>query len=144
MSLDPKAFLLEDANQRNLSATESMERFGIAKTLQFRVFLVGWRKLKGVLGDSPVPLLWPEFVRPDYDNPGNRKLRFIFEQGENDFIAKYQSDKPMDARQYRDFFETWSRDLEKLRIDHIIPYIIAEKDMPDKHKDLYDSEAQKK
>jgi hypothetical protein len=135
--LAAKAFQQEEANRTSFAESRRLIATNVAEQPEFRVFLVGWRRLKGVLGESPIPVLWPEFLSPDADQLGKRRLRFTFEPGESEFIQEYQEAKPMSATQYREFFEAWSRDLRRLKIDHILPYIMADPDMPDEHRSLF-------
>jgi hypothetical protein len=96
---------------------------------EFRVFQVGWETLKGVLEETPVPILWLEFVRVE----AVRELRFSFEAGKSAHAAIYLVVNPMDAANYRECFEKWHQDLVISRVSHIRPYIFLDEKTDESH-----------
>ena len=109
---------------------------------EFRVLQVGWESLRGVLGDLPVPILWPECVKSDFDEVGKRQLPYSFDSGRSKYWSSYLHQRPLSAREFRDFFEHWNSDLEVHGVSHIKPYVKANKLMDEGHKLAWDKARQ--
>ena len=105
---------------------------------EFRVVRVGWESLRGVLGELPVPILWPECVKSDFDEVGKRQLPYSFDAGRSPYWSRYLNERSLNSREYRDFFERWNSDLQAHGVSHIQPYIKADNLIDGGHKLAWD------
>ena len=132
--LASRGFLLIDSkrNVEKLSRAQPSDGL-IASSPQFRVLQVGWKSLRGVLNDLPVPILWPECVRSDSDRAGTRQTPYTFDCGRSEYWEAYIGARALTAQDYRDFFERWDDDMKAHGVAHIRPYILPNHSMDSTH-----------
>jgi len=135
--LASKAFQYIDADKGSHLQRSSGYYGPVADTPEFRAHLVGWRRLKGVLKEKPVPLVWPEFVRPDVDVQGKRYVRFLYDTEDSPLVYAYQNSEVLSCSEYVAFFERWNSDLVTAGVDHIKPYIFADKTIDKSHQSAW-------
>lgn len=101
--------------------------------MPYRVFHVGWRKLKGVYRDLPYPVLWLEYLH----RADPRVERRTFDIVDSDFTRAYlTSATQFSSDDYVQYFLRYSRDLNGSGIEHIVPYI-QPRSMPLQDRALY-------
>lgn len=132
--LAARGYLLIDAKRRTRAQASMQAADGVvASSPQFRIVQVGWKPLRGVLNDFPVPILWPECVRSDSDQPGSRNPPYTFDCGRSEYWDAYTWAHALNAQDYRDFFERWDDDLRAHNVAHIRPYILPDNSMDPSH-----------
>jgi hypothetical protein len=115
----------------------------ISDGIDLRIFHVGWKILKGVLNECPVPLLWPEFLDVGHTQGLGRNKRFCFETFQSDLVGQYCKEKPLSPIEYIKFFANWGRDIRNLGADHIEPYIKADENIDKLHLKMWGKAASK-
>lgn len=94
------------------------------ETAEFRAFIVGWQRLKGILGECSLPIVWPEFVRPDIDAPRTRPAPFAHDPT-SPVVNAYQNGEALSAGAFLTVYDQWRNDVIQARIDHVAPEIAA-------------------